>query len=121
MRSPSALDRARADIKALRSLKEGRFGINAGASHLGSLSNADTWVQEMYQDAKAVGWRDPHITLDHENDVCFEWWHGKRALTVYISPEESWYLKSCGANMSDGNADSSEERRNIWDWLRNIP
>jgi hypothetical protein len=77
----------------------------------------------MYADAVTSNttWIDPHVSSNEDGNVTFEWWNGDKKLTVYVSPEESWYIKVWGADvvneMSDGTAESMEERQDAWQWL----
>lgn len=90
-----------------------------------SINKAKHWVASMRRDAincRCV-WVPPHVSTNENGDVTFEWWNGRRKLTVYVEPEHAWYIKSWGADihseMSDGTAESLEERQDIWSWLTN--
>jgi hypothetical protein len=53
--------------------------------------------------------------------VVFEWWNGPKMLTIYVSPEETFYTKSSEddpLSMSEeGDAASATSRRQLWAWL----
>ena len=114
----------RSRITALASLPEGWNGYDVAAPNPTSLERAHWWIRSLYRDAQAnaVGvWLDPHVSANENGDVTFEWTRGGKTLLATISPTESWYVKAWGADMdaemSDGSADSPEERREVWAWL----
>lgn len=66
-------------------------------------------------------WKKPHIVPDQDGDIVFEWSHGPRTLSVYVSPTETEYLKVWGVDpstqMKDGEIVDSERNRHLWLWL----
>lgn len=68
---------------------------------------------------------EPHITGSADGDVVFEWWHGKRKLTVYVSDGVASYVKVWGPNMvsemEDGEIGHNvSEFVSLWNWLTEI-
>src|SRR5262245_60927668 len=63
-----------------------------------AVANARVFLQEFYalvasnksEDKASVisEWRNPHISASDDGDIAFEWWQGKRKLTIYIGPDE---------------------------------
>lgn len=86
-----------------------------------ALRLAKSWAESLYGEIKAqeVLWIMPHLTVQDGGDVVFEWWNGKKSLSVYISTDEVWFLQSAGASskQNEGNADTPEVRHRIWQWL----
>jgi hypothetical protein len=66
-------------------------------------------------------WIKPHITLDEDGSIVFEWWFQDRKITAYISYKEKIAIRVWGTNiidqMVDCNIDTTEERYNLWEWL----
>jgi hypothetical protein len=110
-------------LDGLRNRREGWNGGNVDAPNPESIERARKWLRSMYADAVTSNttWIDPHVSSNEDGNVTFEWWNGDKKLTVYVSPEESWYIKVWGADvvneMSDGTAESMEERQDAWQWL----
>lgn len=111
------------DIHKLRSWKEGWNGYDAPAPNPASIEHAMAWIKLMFVDAggSRSPWIKPNVIADGEGDVVFEWWHGQRKITVYVSPTSAEYIKVWGANifdeMEDGILRNSSERRALWNWL----
>jgi hypothetical protein len=88
-----------------------------------AIESARAWVRLMYYDTCLTthSWTEPHVTSNEEGNVTFEWWNKDKKLTVYLSQHDAWYIKVWGpdvvSEMSDGTAQSSEERQDIWSWL----
>jgi hypothetical protein len=103
--------------------QEGWNGFDVAAPNHKAVTRAIPWIRDMYRDALKTGreWQDPHVTADEDGDVMFEWWNGERGLTIYISEESSSYIIDWGTNitseMDDGEASTSEKRRELWSWL----
>ena len=118
------VDQVRGRIEALRALPEGWNGYDVAAPDPASLERAHWWIRSLYRDAQANAagvWLDPHVSANENGDVTFEWTRGGKTLLATVSATESWYVKAWGADMdaemSDGSADSPEERREVWAWL----
>lgn len=86
-----------------------------------ALRLAKEWVENLYGEIKTQEkvWILPHITVQDGGDVVFEWWHGQKSLSVFVSVDEVWFLQSAGSNseQTEGDADTKEVRRSIWQWL----
>lgn len=66
-------------------------------------------------------WIKPNVIADANGDVVFEWWYGKKKLTVYIGDESAEYVQVWGTDveseMSDGDAEPVSKCRALWLWL----
>jgi hypothetical protein len=66
-------------------------------------------------------WIEPHVSADEDGDVSFEWWKGRKKLTVYVTPKEVEYIKVDKTNssleMEDGSIETPVDRRILWNWL----
>jgi hypothetical protein len=66
-------------------------------------------------------WIQPNVIADAHGDVIFEWWHGKKKLTVYIEDKSTEYVQVWGttihAEMSNGDAEPINTCRSLWLWL----
>lgn len=86
-----------------------------------SVRRARSWAEELYRDLSAGLWIDPHISADEGGEVSFEWWKGRRKLSVYISADAIEYVKvekaDSSVKMEDGFIESLQERRHLWNWL----
>lgn len=67
----------------------------------------------------SLEWRDPHVGLNEEGDVVFEWWNGEKKLTLYVGASVVEYVKSWGPDidlqMQAGVLDG--ELLRLWQWL----
>ena len=50
---------------------------------------------------KLGGWRRPHISSTEDGEVVFEWWQGKRNLTLYFSDNGAEYIEVWGPDMDN--------------------
>jgi hypothetical protein len=113
------------DVYSLRDLPPGWNGGDVEASDFNAIENAASWVVRMYWDALGTGkgWYKPHVTVDEDGDIMFEWWNGNKALTIYVSGDSVSYIKGWGLDieneMEDGEATTSESRSSLWAWLMN--
>ena len=86
-----------------------------------ALQLAKAWSESLYREIKTRKgtWILPHLTVQDEGDVVFEWWHGQKSLSVYVSADEVWFLASAGSvsPQSEGDASTEEARYRIWNWL----
>lgn len=109
----------------LQTWGEGWDGYDAAALNHNALARALRWIRDMHYDALTTGeeWSAPHVALDEDGDIMFEWWNEDKALTIYVSEDEVSYIKGWGLNietdMEDGEATTPERRRELWDWLMN--
>ncbi len=103
--------------------QDGWNGYDVVAPNHHAVAHAIPWIRDMYSDALATEreWRDPHVTADEDGDAAFEWRNGEKGLAVYISEDGASYIRHWGANitneMDDGDASTSESRRELWSWL----
>ena len=88
---------------------------------LSTLELSKDWIENLYLEIKSRSevWITPHLTVQDGGDIVFEWWNSKKSLTVYVSADEVWFLQSAGArsDQTDGDANTLEARRSIWQWL----
>lgn len=109
------------DISKLRTWQEGWDGYDAPEPKRKSIDAALGWIGELYRDVRDVLWIKPLVTADEEGDVVFEWWRGRKKLTVYISPEAVDYIKverrDTGTEMHDGIIETPRKHRELWNWL----
>ena len=88
-----------------------------------SIRSATEWIKAMYDDVVNghMSWYDPHVSVDEDGDIMFEWWNEDKALTVYVSAEGARYIKGWGldaeTDMEDGEDPTPEMRRELWAWL----
>jgi len=110
-------------LEALYDLEENWNGYDVPAPNPDAIEHAKAWLQDLYLETKAKGqqWLAPHVAANEEGAVAFEWAKGKKRLVVYIGPEDAWYVKAWGPSvlteMTDGEAETTEERLALWSWL----
>jgi hypothetical protein len=110
-------------ILDLLTWSEGWNGYEVDAPNPQAVDRAIPWIVKMYTDALATGeeWHNTHVTADEDGDVMLEWWNNGKGLTIYVSEEDTTYLKASGTSMTndmeDGEATTSEVRRRLWAWL----
>jgi hypothetical protein len=115
-----------AQLDALIGRSPGWTGYDVAAPKTSSILQAKAWIREMYEDVRRFGgdWTTPLTTVDEFGDIVFEWWHGSRKITVYVTPETVEYIKVSGPNMhtdmEDGELRTREDRQNLWHWLSSI-
>ena len=121
---PAELVGTRKDLDALKFLKAGWNGYDVAAPRIEAIHHAMGWIGRMYDDVSRseLAWRAPHVAADENGDVTFEWWHGDRELTVYVSADgDVSYLKDWGldmeGDMEDGLLSTPEQRHDIWAWF----
>jgi hypothetical protein len=119
----ASLDSTLNRVRALRRREAGWNGYDALPPDPKAIVYADSWIREMYRDALSTGqpWVEPHVTSSAEGEVVFEWWNGRKKLTVYLSGEEASYVKVWGpdivADMEEGDAAPATPRKQLWTWL----
>ena len=69
----------------------GSLGANAD-SVFEAIDSLDTMIELGAQ--AGINWVDPHIGLNEEGHVIFEWWNGARKLTIYLVPGAHEYVSS---------------------------
>ena len=86
-----------------------------------ALCLAKVWAVKLYGEVKAQEkiWIPPHITVQGGGDVVFEWWRGRKSLSVFVSVNDAWFLQSGGtaSKQTEGSARTKDARRAIWEWL----
>jgi hypothetical protein len=88
-----------------------------------AISHAENWIGRLFLEVADLGlpWIQPNVIADANGDVVFEWWHGKKKLTVYIEDESAEYVQVWGTNihseMSNGDAEPISTCRSLWLWL----
>lgn len=84
------------------------------------LLHATEWITRLWEQTVQLNapWLRPHVVASPRGEVVFEWWQNEKSLTVFVSGDHAEYVLSWGADiheeMSDGNADSNEDRRRLW-------
>ena len=82
------------------------------------------WWLETFSELLAVRrlpFLPPHITVNPEEEVVFEWWREERKLTMYATREDLQYVRVWGVDISDdmdhGLLDSTKKAESTWRWL----
>jgi hypothetical protein len=82
------------------------------------IQNAAYELSEMHQSLI-----QPSILADVTEEVVFEWWSGKRKLSVYIGEKAIRYIKVWGIDinqeMEDGELSTGSKFSDLWAWLYN--
>jgi hypothetical protein len=110
-------------VRALRRREAGWNGYDALPPDPKAIPYAESWIRELYREVTSAGqtWRRPHVTSSAEGEVVFEWWNGQKELTVYISAEAAFYVRSSGTDldseMEEGDAAPATNRSQLWAWL----
>ena len=101
--------------------QEGWDGYDAPKPEPESVAAAYEWVRSLYRDVSNVLWIEPRVSADDDGEVSFEWWKGRKKLTVYVFAETIEYIKvektETSPKMEDGSIDSPIKRRELWNWL----
>jgi hypothetical protein len=115
------LSQTEEDIASLLRWEKGWDGYEAPEPKQASIDAACAWVRELYRDVRDALWIRPLVTADEEGDIVFEWWRGRKKLTVYVSPDTVEYVKverrETGTEMTDGSIETPRKRRELWNWL----
>ncbi len=110
------------NIRNLLTWPERWDGYDAPKPNPASVEHARSWADDLYRDVRAELWIKPFVTADEEGDVVFEWWRGRKKLTIYVSPDTVEYVKverrDTGTEMTDGSIGTPRKRRELWNWLR---
>jgi hypothetical protein len=117
-------------IDQVEALPVGWDGRESPRADPDAVANARQFLEEFYAlvtgnesvDSASVvpDWRNPHISAGDDGDISFEWWHGKRKLTIYISGDEANYITSRGPHIINDMEHGSLEQKGfaaLWDWL----
>lgn len=111
------------EILDLQKRAEGWDGYDAPAPQRAAIEAALNWVEKLSQaaDSTRFGWSKPYVSSDEDGNVSLEWWKGERKVTIYISPQETEYVKVWGTNilteMADGFVENIRTWLAIWTWL----
>jgi len=118
-----ALKETLARLKNLLTLHAGWNGYDALAPNPDAVLHAENWIGRLFLEVADSGrsWIRPNVIADANGDVVFEWWCGKKKLTVYIGDESAEYVKVWGTDihseMSEGDAEAISTCRALWLWL----
>lgn len=113
-------------LKRIRNLLKhdaGWNGYDSLAPNPNAVAHAEQWIVRLFLEVADLGrvWIKANVIADAEGDVVFEWWYGKKKLTVYIGDERADYVKVWGTDihseMSDGNAEPISICRSLRLWL----
>ena len=104
--------------------RDGWNGYDACAPTLGTVIYAAKWIIQFFLELEEAGlrWAKPSVTSSPEGEVVFEWRNGIKRLIIYIEDHQGVeYTKVWGTDiqsaMSDGEANSANIRRSLWNWL----
>jgi hypothetical protein len=118
---PNRFPETERKIAELMTWPEGWDDYDAPRPDPTSVRRARSWAEDLYRDLSAGLWIKPHVSADEGGEVSFEWWKGRKKLTVYISPEAVEYVKvekvGSSVKMEDGPIETPKERRRLWNWL----
>ena len=69
-------------------------------------------------------WQSPHVSVDADGEMLFEWWQNDRKLSLYFGAAAPEYIKVWGTHldeeMESGSLPSSAGFRALWDWLHAV-
>lgn len=86
-----------------------------------SVKHALSWAEQLYRDVRAELWLKPRVSADEDGEVVFEWWKGRKKLSVYVSPTTAEYITvektGSSVTMEDGPIVMPTDRRRLWHWL----
>ncbi len=86
-----------------------------------SIRRALYWAEDLYRDLSAGLWIKPHVSTDDGGEVSFEWWKGRKKLSVFVSPAAVEYIivekLDSSVRMEDGLIETPKERLRLWNWL----
>jgi hypothetical protein len=113
-------------LKRIRNLLKhdaGWNGYDSLAPNPDAVAHAENWISRLFLEVAELGWVwiKPNVIADAEGEVVFEWWYGKKKLTVYIGDESAEFVQVWGteihSEMLDGEAESISMCRSLWLWL----
>lgn len=109
------------DLERLRTWDVGWNGYDAPKPEHTAIEHARSWITSLFQTVASLGWIKPNVTGGPEGGVVFEWWYGKRKLTVYVEEQSIEYVQVWGtdvdAKITDGSIESVSDSRKLWMWL----
>ena len=118
-----ALKETLTKLRNLLTWSAGWNGYDSLAPNSDAVLHAENWIVRLFLEVADVGltWIQPNVIADANGDVVFEWWHGKKKLTVYIEDESAEYVQVWGTNihseMLNGDAEPISTCRSLWLWL----
>lgn len=109
------------DLTKLRTWDVDWNGYGAPKPEHTAIEHARSWITSFFQTVASLGWIKPNVTGGPEGGVVFEWWYGKRKLTVYVEEQSIEYVQVWGtdvdAKITDGDIESMSDSRKLWIWL----
>lgn len=88
------------------------------------LKSAKSFIKRVYHVIikNSLVWQTPHVSIDDNDGISFEWWHNGHALTVFVTPFKNIeYLRAWGSKiweeMEEGENPSDEQLLTLWQWL----
>ena len=90
---------------------------------LDAVQRAYNWIIQLFFIASDTGlaWIKPHVTSNPDGEVVFEWWHGVKKMTIYVSEQSVDFVRVWGTDIhsriDDGDAESTGVCRSLWIWL----
>ncbi len=110
-------------LRNLLTWSAGWNGYDSLAPNPDAVAHAEHWIISLFLEVADLGriWIKPNVIADAEGEVVFEWWCGKKKLTVYIGDESAEFVQVWGTDihseMLDGDAESISMCRSLWLWL----
>lgn len=118
---PNRFPETAREIADLITWPEGWDDYDAPRPSPTSIRRALSWSEELYRDLDARLWIKPHISADDGGEVSFEWWKGRKKLSVYVSPKAIEYVRvektGSSPKIEDGPIETTQKRRELWNWL----
>ncbi len=109
------------DLERLKTWEDGWNSYDALKPQDAAIANAWLWIVSLFQVVDDLRWIKPNVTGGPDGGVVFEWWYGKRKLTVYIEEQGIEYVQVWGtdvnAKITSGDISSMKEARDLWMWL----
>lgn len=90
---------------------------------LDAVNQAYNWIMQLFLITSDTGlaWIRPHVTSNPDGEVVFEWWHGVKKMTIYVSEQSVDFVRVWGTDIhsriDEGNAESTSVCRSLWIWL----
>lgn len=126
-RTPTVVDRTLVR-SATTSAKSLISEIRVEAERYGQVSTnavekAASWLSLM-SSMDLPSWHQPRISASPEEEVVFEWWAGKRKISVYFGDEETVLLRVWGPNICEDMLEHPPEDISSvirsWGWLISV-
>lgn len=90
---------------------------------LDAVKRAYNWIMQFFFIASDTGlaWCKPHVTSNPDGEVVFEWWHGVKKMTIYVSEQSVDFVRVWGTDIhsriDEGDAEPTSVCRSLWIWL----